>query len=477
MFLLLPLQLLAQPDLESLPEKIKRVENSLSPSLIFGDSLPNANLEQRMRETQIKGLSIAVIRDYKIEWAKGYGWADVAENRMVNTKTRFQAASISKSLNSMGILKLVQQGKLNLEADINEYLKSWKFPYDSLSKNKEISTMNLLSHSAALGVHGFPGYNRKDSLPNLIQVLNGQRPANTGAVRSYGEPGKGFKYSGGGTTISQLILMDITGKKYADWMWKNVLKPLGMKNSSYQQPPTDTTNLATGYHGNGEAVAGKYYLYPEQAAAGLWTTPSDLARYIIDCQLTLQGKKGKVLSTAGMRQRMTPYNDKNAALGVFIQKKGEQLWFNHNGGNEAFLCTSWGSMEGGNGVVIMINGEDFSVVNELLNSVATVYKWEGFFKPEFRKTISIPKDTLALYTGNFKMGKDTISLLMCGDQLCIQQNRQPAAGYKVYFTNKTHFSIREEAATTFALLFNESGKLEALELKDPRMKMKLPKIE
>jgi len=134
-------------------------------------------------------------------------------------------------------------------------------------------------------------------------------------------------------------------------------------------------------------------------------------------------------------------------------------------------------MEGGNGVVIMINGEDFSVVNELMNSVATVYNWDGFFKPEFRKSVSIPKDTLALYTGNFKMGKDTLSLRLCGDQLCIRQNGQPVNGYKVYSSDNTHFSVREEGATVFTLLFNAAGKLEALELKDPRMKMKLPKIE
>lgn len=477
LFLLLPLHLLAQPGLEDIALKIKRVENSLNPSLIFGDSLPNYNLEQRMKETNVMGLSIAVIKNYNIHWAKAYGWADSAEKRKVNTETRFQAASISKSLNSMGILKLAEQGRLRLNADINDYLKSWKFPYDSLSKNKEITTLHLLSHTAALRVHGFPGYNRQDSFPTLIQVLNGKRPANTEAIRSYGEPGKAFKYSGGGTTITQQLLMDITGKPYAEWMWKNVLKPLGMKNSSYQQPPTDTANLATGYYGDGKPVKGKYHVYPEQAAAGLWTTPSDLARYIIDCQLTLAGKKGKVLSAAGMRHRMAPYIDKNAALGVFVEKKGDQLWFNHNGGNEAFLCTSWGSMEGGNGVVIMINGEDFSVITELMNSVAREYNWDGFFKPEFRKSISLPKDTLALYTGNFKMGKDTISLILCGEQLCIQQNRQPATGYKIYFSDPTHFSIREEPSSFFTLLFNKQGKLDALEVKDARTKMKLPKIE
>lgn len=474
---LLPLQLFAQPGLESISYKIKQVENSLTPSIIFGDSLAHDNLEQRMKETHIKGLSIAVIKDYKIEWAKGYGWADSAENRKVNTETRFQAASISKSLNSLGILKLVQMGKLDTSADINNYLRSWKFRYDSISKNKKITVLHLLSHTASLDIHGFPGYDRKDSFPTLQQVLNGERPANTTKVRSIGQPGKSFRYSGGGTTITQQILIDITGKDYAQWMQKNVLNPLGMKNSSYRQPPSDTANLATGYHSNDKPVNGKYHVYPEQAAAGLWTTPSDLARYIIDCQLTLKGNKGKVLSAEMMKIRMTPYIDKNAALGVFIEKKGDQLWFNHNGGNEAFLCTSWGSMEGGQGVVIMINGEDFSVIGELMNSVATVYNWKDFYKPEFRKTISLPKDTLQSYLGNFKMGKDTISLVMCGDHLCLQQNRQPAEGYRVYFSDKTHFSLKEESATVFTLLFNDNRKLEALELKDPRTRMRLPLLK
>src|SRR6187431_318400 len=364
---LLPITVCSQTIDPALQKKITAVENSLAPAVIFGDTIPKLNIEKRMKELAIPGLSIAVIRDYKIEWAKGYGWADVEEKRKVTTDTRFQAASISKSINSMGILKLVEMGKLDPEADINNYLTSWKFPYDSLSKNKKISVYNLLSHTAGLDIHGFPGYEKTDTLPTLQQILDGKRPANTKAVRSLFEPGTKFKYSGGGTTISQLILTNVTG-------------------SNYQQPPTATTNLATGYYGNGKPVTGKYHVYPEQAAAGLWTTPTDLAKYIIECQLALEGRSKKVLSQAMMKKRLTPYIDSNSALGVFIENKNGQLYFNHNGGNEAFLCTSYGSMQGGNGVVIMINGENFSVINELLNSVALVYDWKGFYKPTFKKT-------------------------------------------------------------------------------------------
>ncbi|MCR6719005.1 MAG: beta-lactamase family protein [Chitinophagaceae bacterium] len=363
-------------------DKIRQVENSLSPVVVYGDSLPNYNLEQRMREKGVKGLSIAVIKDYSIEWAKGYGWADSAEGRKVTTETRFQAASISKSLNSLAVMKLIQEGKLDPEVDINNYLTSWKFPYDSVSKGKKINTWNLLSHTAGLNLHGFPGYDVTDSLPTLVQLLNGEKPANTEAIRSVFEPGKEFSYSGGGTTISQLMLQDITGKSYADYVEENVLKPIGMRNSSFRQPPVDKADYATGYYTNGSPVKGKFHVYPELAAAGLWTTPTDLAQYIIECQLTLKGESQKVLSQEMMQRRMTPYLDSIFALGVFIESKPVGKFFIHTGGNEAFVCIAVGSLEGGNGVVIMLNGEDFSIITELLHSVSRVYGWTDYYKPE-----------------------------------------------------------------------------------------------
>jgi CubicO group peptidase (beta-lactamase class C family) len=260
LLVLFPFSVFSQSPQKQIEENILKVENMLAPGVIFGDSVPNWNLEKRMEETGIKGLSIAVIRNYRVEWAKGYGWADLSEKRKVNTETKFQAASISKSLNSLGVLKLVQLGKLDPEADINNYLKSWKFPYDSLSKNKKINTLNLLSHTAGLTVHGFPGYERSDTLPLVSQILDGVKPANTKAVRSEFEPGKSLNYSGGGTTITQLMVSDITGRKYAEFMQAEVLNPLGMNNSTFNQPPGDTSNLATGYYENGNPVKSKYHI-------------------------------------------------------------------------------------------------------------------------------------------------------------------------------------------------------------------------
>ncbi|KQC02011.1 serine hydrolase [Pedobacter sp. Hv1] len=388
--------------------KIKAVENNLGLQIHI-DGVPNPTLKERMNFYHVKGVTIAVIKDYQIEWARGYGWADSVEQRRVGTGTLFQAGSISKSLNGVGVLKLVQDKKLNLHADVNDYLTTWKFPYDSLAKNKKITLANLLSHTAGLSVHGFPGYEKGDTIPTLVQILNGERPANTGAVRSVFEPGLKYQYSGGGTTIAQLIVQDITKKPYDAFMWENVLKPMGMKNSFYTQPPSRDKQkfLAAGYYNDGKAVKGKYHIYPEQAAAGLWTNPTDLAYYIIETQLALQGKSSKVLSQEMTKLRLTPYVDKSSALGVFLTKRGEQTFFQHTGADEGFVSQYYGSMEGGNGVVVMVNSDNGAITEEIINSVATVYDWKDFYNPLQRpKIITVPQTILANYVGEYKRKAD-----------------------------------------------------------------------
>lgn len=384
--------------------KIKEVENNLGFWIKVADE-PNLTLKNRMNFYHVKGVSIAVIKDYKIEWARGYGWADSIEQRHVTSATLFQAGSISKSLNGVGVMKLVQDKRLNLYTDVNDYLSTWKFPYDSLSKGKKVNIANLLSHTAGLTVHGFPGYERGDTIPTLVQILNGEKPANTTAVRSSIQPGLKHEYSGGGTTISQLIIQDVSRKPYDVFMWKNVLKPMGMKNSFYTQPPQRSKQnlLASGYYKDGKEVIGNYHIYPEQAAAGLWTNPTDLAHYIIETQLALQGKSNKVLSQEMTKIRLTPYVDNSAALGVFIIKRGEQTYFQHSGADEGFVAQYYGSMEGGNGVVVMVNSDNGIITEEILNSVATVYGWKGFYNPIQRpKIITVPENILKAYVGEYK---------------------------------------------------------------------------
>lgn len=389
----------------STQDKITQVENGLVGSVQIEGEKP-WNLLNRMTYYKIPGLSIAVIQNYKIVWAKGYGFANDSAKIPVTEKTLFQAASISKSLNSLGVLKLVQDKKLDLNTDINVYLKSWHFPYDSLSKGKKITIANLLSHGAGLNVHGFGGYERGTPLPTIVQVLNGEKPANSPAVKSMFEPGKRYEYSGGGTTITQLIVMDITHMPYADYMKNEVLKPLGMSGSTYSQPPYDVDQnlLTVAYNPAGKPINGNYHIYPEQAAAGLWTNPTDLSKYIIETQLAYEGKSAKILNQETTKIRLTVHAGNNVGLGAFIDKMDSTLYFSHSGGNEGFRCQYYGSLEGGNGVVVMVNSDNGGVIQELINSVAKVYGFKGLFHANVKKIVPVPADVLKTYTGKFFIG-------------------------------------------------------------------------
>jgi len=425
-------------------EKIRQVENNLAGWVQTGNG-DTWNLAERMKKYNINGVSIAVIHNYQIEWAKGYGFADVSENRTVTESTLFQAASISKSLNGVGVLKLAQDRKLDLNADINKYLVTWKFPYDEKSNNKKITIVNLLSHTAGLTIHGFPGYAKGEVLPSLPQILDGQNPANTKAVRSFEEPGKSVSYSGGGITISQLIVMDVTHQPYDIFMQKNVLDPLGMTASSYTQPPASSKEEihATGYRADGTEVPGKYHIYPEQAAAGLWTNPADLCKYIIETQLSYKGESSKVLTPEMTRLRLTPILE-DAALGVFVNSRvtGSYKYFNHNGGNEGFQCTAVGCRDDGNGVVIMTNSDNGSLVyEEIVNSVATVYKWKDYYLPEIKKVVQVDSTLLDQYIGKYKLN-DLNIILKKGDNGLLL-NAVNGLFWKVYFTSDSDFFIRE----------------------------------
>jgi CubicO group peptidase (beta-lactamase class C family) len=400
----------------------------------------------------VKGLSIAVVHDYKVEWAKGYGWADEGEKRPVTTGTLFQAASVSKSLNAVGILKSVQEKKIDLYADINNYLTTWKFPYDAVSKGKKISTANLLSHTGGLSIHGFPGYVNGEAFPTLVETLDGKPPAKNKPVRSLFKPGFKFEYSGGGTMISQLLLMDVTHEEYADYMRKKVLEPMGMTNSFFTlPPPVEKRNLlATGYFEDGKELPGKFHNHPA-AAGGMWTTPADICNYIIEMQLSLQGKSNKVLSKETTALMMTPFLDKSSALGVFIEKKGDEKYFQHSGGSIGFRCQYYGSLDGGNGVMVMINSNNGTILQELVNNIARIYDWKDFYtapKTIVKTGITDPLiKTLDSYTGAYRQNDIIIRIIMKDNVLWYQGFEGGGNNaWRIYFTSDKDFFSKESRA-------------------------------
>jgi CubicO group peptidase (beta-lactamase class C family) len=384
-------------------EQIKQVENNLAERVIINGK--GHNIEERMAHYNVKGLSIAVVHDYKIVWAKGYGWADEKEKRPVTTETLFKPGSISKSLNAVGVLKLAQDNRLDLNTDINQYLKSWKFPYDSLSKGKKITLSYLLSHMAGLSVYGgFTGYDIKDKIPTMPEILDGKTPANSPPVRSMFEPGLQFQYSAGGTMITQLIITDVTQQSYEKYMYDNVLKPLGMTHSYYSALPPDhrrKKNIATGYRADGteDDNENSRKVYPELSALGLWTTPTELCKYVIETQLASKGKSSKILNQKFAKLQLTPTVDSVAALGFFIDKRGNTKYFQHDALNWNFSGVFYGSVEEGNGIAICMNSPNIGIWNEILNSVAMVYKWKDFYNPVYKNEIAVPESVFEKYTG------------------------------------------------------------------------------
>src|SRR5713226_9994448 len=241
------------------------------------------DLPQLMKLYNVPGLSIAVIDDYKIVWAKGYGVIETGSSKPVTPETLFQAGSISKPVAATGALYLAEHGKLVLDESVNEKLKTWKVPENDFTKNEKVTLRRLMSHTAGLTVHGFPGYNINDILPTLVQIFNGEKPANTAPIRVDILPGTKEVYSGGGITIEQQLMVDVTGKAFPALMRELVLDKVGMAGSSYEQPlpPARAAMTASGTYADGRVVHGRWHIYPEMAAAGLWTTPTDLSKFAI----------------------------------------------------------------------------------------------------------------------------------------------------------------------------------------------------
>jgi len=391
--------------------QIKRVEQGLLPAvLIKGD--PALSLPERMKLYKVPGLSIAVIKDFKIDWARAYGVKDVETSEPVTTDTLFQAGSISKSVNAMVAMKKVEQGKISLDENINNKLISWKLPDNEFTSKKKVTLKNLLSHTAGTTVHGFPGYAVNEKLPSLPQVLDGTAPANTAPVRVDFEPGSQYRYSGGGITIAQLAIMDIEKKPYPEIASETVLAPLNMTNSTYSQPlPGEwRKKAATGYRQNGSEVEGKIHVYPEMAAAGLWTTPTDLAKFAIEMQLSLAGRSNKVLTKASA-DMMTTSVLEDAGLGLFIEKHGNALYFGHGGADEGFRAEMLVSKDKGYGVVVMANSDNGQILREVIRGVAREYGWDEFLASPY-EIISLDAAKLEAYTGRFQVNPDRVLTLI-----------------------------------------------------------------
>lgn len=414
-------QLFAQN--KSLPKRIKEVENNLIPFVPI-KGFEGWNIIDRMKYYKVPGVSIAVIKDYKIDWAKGYGLADTLQKIPVTTETMFSAGSISKFLMAVTALKMVENRQIELEKPINNYLTTWKITENDFTKKTPITIRMLLSHSAGTSQSSYFGFTPTQPLPTIMEILNGAKISETRPVVVNSEPNIEFRYSGGGSMIAQMALMDVSKKSFSNLTQEFLFDELSMQNSTFEQPiPSKFTKQSAWAYSSASWFKGMPYVYPQQAAAGLYSTPTDLAKFFIDVQKSYIGK-GKVLSQATAKQMLSPQQNvsdgsykEQIGIGPFLiqrtdNKDPKGVYFEFTGVNAGFLAYGIASVTNGNGVIIMLNsGDDVNGLGkEIRRAVAKVYNWTNFLPTELQP-ISLTDTELDKFVGRYRMAADEVLYL------------------------------------------------------------------
>ncbi len=363
--------------------RVARVVNGLRPRIEVAGSPVRWSLAERMAEYQAPAVSIAIVDGGRVVWAQGFGVKEAGGTSPVTATTMFQAGSNSKAVTVSAMLRLVQAGTLSLDANVNQYLTSWKLPENEFTAQSPVTLRRLATHTAGTTVSGFPGYKVGAPRPTVPELLDGKAPANTPAVRVDTMPGQSFRYSGGGTTIMQQLLVDVTRTSFPSLLKEHVLDPLGMTHSTFDQPlPAALAVDAARAHMKNVVVPGGWNVYPEMAAAGLWTTPTDLATWMVAMGDAIAGRSTVFLAEKTASQvtgSAVPgrSSTERIGLGLFLTGNDDSFNITHGGENEGFVSEFKLFPNTGKGAVIMLNIGDGGVrlMREIELAIAEEFAW------------------------------------------------------------------------------------------------------
>lgn len=436
-------------------KRMHAVEIRLAPSVpADGEPVQPTTLQRRMAALHVPGISIAVVHNGRIDWAKGYGVA-WSGGPAVTTSTLFQAASISKPITALAVLHLVEAGKIGLDREANVYLKDWKIPDNSFTAKSKVSVSELLDHTAGINLAGFPGYSSGEPIPTLAQMLRGEPPAFGPAIAVTTAPGSEFRYAGGGYVVLRKLLTDVTGQPFEQLTHDSVLIPLGMTHSTFQQPlPTELVATATLPHdADGQAFKRGARIYPEEAPDGLWTTASDVAQYILAMQRSLKGDG--FLSKEMTRRMFTPGKD-HFGLGPIIGKDSQHPYFLFSGGNAGFISV-FVAYQNGDGVVVLTNGEKGGTLgSEVVRTVAPVYGWPDF-QTARRHSMPLPPSSLDGLAGVYRdPGGSTVVATRSRDHLFLVRIGGQNGPQRLYAQSKDQFLFETAADQNYP----ESGEVQ-----------------
>jgi CubicO group peptidase (beta-lactamase class C family) len=423
----------------SVAERVSHIEHWIVPPvLVAGEAWAPVSLAERMAALHVPGVGIAVIHEGQIEWARSYGVAG-PDGAPVTADTLFQAASISKPVMATVALRLAQQKAIDLDIDVKAYLGGWALPRDADAAGRLVTLRELLHHTAGVNVHGFAGYAPGTAIPTLDQILNGAPPANSEAFRVDTTPGTLWRYSGGGYVVIRKALEDATGAPFADLARRFVLAPAGMTHSTFAQPlPADLQKAAAWPYGaDGQPLKEGAHVYPEVTPDGLWTTPTDLARFVVQVQQSLNGGHGGLLDPAIAREMLAPGGLANWGLGWGLGGGSDRPYFWHSGSNAGFksMLFAYGD---GDGVVIMTNSDAGErLAADLARTVAYEYGWPDFRPLEIAPAPVTPQQLDGLI-GRYRIGRYAmLTVSRRGSQLFAETPDKPS--FRIYPKSATQW--------------------------------------
>ena len=441
--------------------RIRAVENGLIPSVrIKGRPLPPMTLAARMKKYHVPAVSIAVIDDYAMEWTKAYGLAEPATRTPADTGTLFPVGSLSQPIAATVALSLAQAKKLDLDRDVNRSLKSWKIPKSDLTKNRPVTVRRLLAHSAGLTTTTAPGYAPEAPLPTLAQILAGVPPTRTPPIAVQQPPGQDFRISASDYVVLQQVLLDATRRPFGELATETVLRPLGMTRSVFQQPlaPPFAAWAAAGHDSTGKPLAGKWRVYPEEAAAGFWTTAPDLARFAVDLELASAGKPARAFKPETAKQMLGPEHVGWPGLGVMIEGRDDFIRFRVAGTTQGFESEMVAYARRGQGAVVLTNAAGGgALIDEILNGIARVYGWPDYVPAE-KVIAKVDWRVYDRFVGTYSADGRTVSVTRRANRLFIG-----AAGKErtELLPESVNDFFTPDSDAQYSFVFDQNGKVQA----------------
>lgn len=357
-------------------------------------------IAERMARWHVPGLSVAVIENCRVVAVRSFGVTRVG-GQAVRADTLFQAASISKPVAALAALRLVEQGRLDLDADVAARLRSWKIPASPLTQGHPVTLRGILSHSAGLIPGGYGGYPRGGPVPTLIQTLNGTSPAQLKPVRVDYAPGSAWRYSGGGYQVAQLLMTEATGRPFSDLVRDFVLTPARMTRSRFGEPPP-SASVSSGHDASGLMIKGGWHIFPEYAAAGLWSTPTDLARFAIAVMAANRSRPNAILGPV-MTAEMLEAEIGPRSLGFVIGGEGRARQFGHEGSNEGYNSMLIAFPATCQGVALMANSDNAKpLMYEVQRAIADAYGWPDPMASATQRGTAFTPTILERFAGTYR---------------------------------------------------------------------------